>query len=204
MTEQVHSQSKRLPGRPRSPQVQEAILRATLQLLAEVGYEHMSIEAVAAHAGVGKTAIYRRWNSKEELIVDALASAKKHPKMPDSGNVQQDMLLWVEAFIQNLHDPIERQGVALLIGTLFQHAQLAERYWSKYLVQITQDLTEVLKRGQERGEIREDIALETVIDILSGAVIYQMFLKPSSDALLDEFRQAIAMLLQGIAGPKLM
>lgn len=196
------SQAERSPGRPRSIQVHEAILHSTIQLLAEAGYERMSIEAVAAHAGVGKAAIYRRWSSKEELVVDALASVKTHPEVPESGSVRQDIILWVEAFIQNLENPIERHGIALLIGTLFHNPQLAERYWMKYAAPISRSLTEVLRRGQERGEIQPNINPETVIDILSGTVFYQIFMKPPSERTLNNFTQAVDMLLLGIANPQ--
>lgn len=195
-------QSERSPGRPRSAQVHEAILHSTIQLLAEAGYERISIEAVAAHAGVGKTAIYRRWSSKEELVVDALASVKTYPDVPESGSVRQDIILWVGAFMQNLENPIERHGIALLIGTLFNHPQLAERYWMKYALPITRTLAEVLQRGQERGEIQPNIDPAAVIDILSGTVFYQIFMKPPSERTFDNFKQAVDMLLLGIAGPQ--
>src|SRR5579883_2770196 len=198
MSEQSIQQQRpeRSPGRPRSSEVHEAILRSAIELLSTSGYEHMSIEAVAAHAGVGKTAIYRRWSTKEELIVDALSTVKMHPEVPEAGDVQQDLIVWIEAFIKSLDNPIERQGLALLIGTLLPHPQLAERYWSKYAVLVSQSLVAVLQHGQKRGEIRPDIDLDTVVDIISGTVFYQVFMKPPAERKIDRFKQAMEMLLR--------
>jgi len=193
--------SARPPGRPRSTQVHEAILQSALQLLSEAGYERMSIEAVAAHAGVGKTTIYRRWNSKEELVVDALASVKPRQEVPDSGNVREDILLWVEAFVTSAQTPFERQMLSLLIGTLSNNPPLAERYWSKYAAPIYETLTAVLKRGQGRGEIRRDIDLTVLLDVLSGTIFYQFFLKPASESLLNDFKRALDLVFHGIDMP---
>src|SRR6266542_3078878 len=74
------------PGRPRSERAHEAILEATLDLLLEEGFTRMSIEAVATRAGVGKATIYRRWPSKADLVVEAVACRKEQPFVdPDSG-----------------------------------------------------------------------------------------------------------------------
>ena len=193
--------SARSPGRPRSIQVHEAILQSALQLLSELGYERMSIEAVAAHAGVGKTTIYRRWNSKEELVVDALASVKPPQEVPDSGNVREDILLWVEEFVTNAQAPFERQMLSLLLGTLSNNPPLAERYWSKYATPIYETLTEVLKRGQRRGEVRPDIDLNVLLDVLTGTVFYQLFMKPPSETLLNDFKRALDLIFHGIDLP---
>jgi AcrR family transcriptional regulator len=72
----VELSAARAPGRPRDPQVDQAILTATLELLGDDGFDGLSIEAVAARAGVGKTTVYRRWPSKIPLVVDALTAMK--------------------------------------------------------------------------------------------------------------------------------
>src|SRR5260370_21589726 len=82
----------RKAGRPRSAQSHQAILEATLELFAEVGYQGLSIEAIAERAGVGKTTIYRRWSSKEEIIKDALIIMRAGTDIPDTGNIRDDLL----------------------------------------------------------------------------------------------------------------
>ncbi|WP_254721945.1 TetR/AcrR family transcriptional regulator [Kovacikia minuta] len=88
---------KKFPGRPRSAQSHQAMLQATLELLAEVGFEAMSIEAIATRAGVGKTTIYRRYSSKAELVADAIESIREEVLLPDTGSLWGDM----DALIQN-------------------------------------------------------------------------------------------------------
>src|SRR5882757_5788556 len=86
-------QDRKAPGRPRSPQADEAIIEAVLDLLAEgTPFEALSIEAVAARAGVGKATIYRRWSSKETLLVDAVATLKGDPARISGVSVREDLI----------------------------------------------------------------------------------------------------------------
>src|SRR5271166_6046878 len=81
--------TKRLPGRPRSEQARQAILRSTLKLLENTSFPDLSIEAIAAHAGVGKATVYRWWPNKGALAVDAFASSSEEElHFPDTGSVQ--------------------------------------------------------------------------------------------------------------------
>ena len=84
-------QGIRKPGRPRSAQAHKAIIDATLELLAEEGFQGLSIEAVAAKAGVGKTTIYRRWSSKDELVMDAIREVQIDLPVIDTGNFRNDL-----------------------------------------------------------------------------------------------------------------
>src|SRR5437899_12567871 len=82
----------RKAGRPRSVQSHQAILEATLEIFAEEGLQGLSIEAIAERAGVGKTTIYRRWSSKEDVIKDALDLFRGEHPLPDTGNIRDDLL----------------------------------------------------------------------------------------------------------------
>ena len=84
------SEPQRPVGRPRSAEVHSAILTATVELFAEEGFDGMSLEAVANRAGVGKTAIYRRWSSKEALVLDALKVLSVEVPIVDTGNFRED------------------------------------------------------------------------------------------------------------------
>src|SRR5438270_10407102 len=81
----------RRPGRPRSAQAHQAILDAAPDLLADVGFEAMSVEGVAARAGVGKTTIYRRWPTKELLVIEAVRSIHAEHPILDTGNLRGDL-----------------------------------------------------------------------------------------------------------------
>src|SRR4051812_38737959 len=100
MTQTSDQLAARPPGRPRSERADKAIVDATLALLVEEGgVSGVSIEAVAARAGVGKTTIYRRWPNKEALIIDALAALREPIVEPRGQSVREDLITWARAFI---------------------------------------------------------------------------------------------------------
>ena len=97
---------KRPPGRPRSENARQAILRSTVKLLRKAGFEQLSIEAIAADAGVGKATVYRWWPSKGALVVDAFAlSTEDELHFPDSGSVYRDMTFQMNRFLGVLRSP---------------------------------------------------------------------------------------------------
>src|SRR6516225_1078622 len=107
--------SKRPPGRPRSEHARQAILRSTMNLLQRTGFDDLTIEAIAADAGVGKATVYRWWPSKGALVVDAFASlteSKLH--FPDTGSVYRDMSLQMNQFLGILRTRRGRLVAALL------------------------------------------------------------------------------------------
>jgi len=86
--------ARRLPGRPRSEEARRAIFRSTLKLLQNTGFAELTIEAIAADAGVGKATVYRWWPNKGALVVDAFASSAEHQlHFPDTGSVYRDVSL---------------------------------------------------------------------------------------------------------------
>ncbi len=109
--------AKRLPGRPRSEQARQAILRSTSRLLQRTGFAELSIEAIAANAGVGKATVYRWWPDKGALVVDAFASsAEDELHFPDSGSVYKDMSLQMNQFLAILRSRRGRIVSAVIAG----------------------------------------------------------------------------------------
>src|SRR5581483_9265964 len=110
--ELVEQQGEKKLGRPRSAEVDRAILDAALELLVEHGYGGVSMEAIATRAGVGKAAIYRRWSNKAELVVDALREAGcATMPMPDTGDVRADLI----AMLSALQDSVTGRDGQLMI-----------------------------------------------------------------------------------------
>ena len=145
--------AKRLPGRPRSEQARQAILRSTLKLLQHTGFPDLTIEAIAADAGVGKATVYRWWPNKGALVVDAFASStegKLH--FPDTGSVYQDVSLQMNQFLGILHT---RRGriVAALLGAGQSDPELLEAFRERFLRPRRQEAYKTLRRGIERGEL---------------------------------------------------
>ncbi len=167
--------TKRLPGRPRSEHARQAILRSTLKLLQHAGFPDLSIEAIAADAGVGKATVYRWWSNKGALVVDAFASSAEHKlHFPDTGSVYQDMSLQMNQFLGILRT---RRGriVAALLGAGQSDPELLEAFRERFLRPRRQEAYKTLRRGIERGELPRNLDLDLVLDILYGA-IYMRFL----------------------------
>ncbi|MEH2077171.1 MAG: TetR/AcrR family transcriptional regulator [Nostoc sp.] len=185
-------------GRPRSIHADQAILQATLDLLAEVGYQSMSIEAIASRAGVGKTTIYRRYNSKEELVADAIESFRDDLAIPDTGSFWGDMDILINNAAKKIDSPLGRQTLALIISTASSNPQFAEVYWTKYTKVRREALSKVLKRAKSRGEIHKDANIELVIDLLSGSLYYALIFKPITEPVEAYMRRTMNLLLKGI------
>ncbi|GAA2577446.1 TetR/AcrR family transcriptional regulator [Actinomadura fulvescens] len=186
----------RPPGRPRSERAEKAILEATLDLLAaESGVAGVSIEAVAARAGVGKTTIYRRWPNKEALIVDALASAKGTMPTPSGDSARDDLL----AIALAMHGERHRKHAKCfwnVVGSAEKHPELYARYRQDVIEPRRDVIRAVLRRGVGTGELRADLDVEVALAMLVGS----LSLKTPKDELPEGFPEAVVeTLLAGIA-----
>ena len=160
------------PGRPRDPDVDAAIHRAAIHVLRDQGYAGMSVERVAAVAGVGKTTIYRRYNSKEELAAGALGSiADDLGPPPDTGCARNDI---VEMLLQN-RTALERGPGFPMIGALLveeqRNPELFELFRNRIMRRRKNDAVLVLQRGIERGEIRADVDIEVAFHAMMGSIL---------------------------------
>ncbi|MEH1822291.1 MAG: TetR/AcrR family transcriptional regulator [Nostoc sp.] len=194
MSKQINSAS----GRPRSIHADQAILQATLDLLAEVGYESMSIEAIASRAGVGKTTIYRRYTSKEELVADAIESLRDDVAIPDTGSFWGDMDILINNAAKKIDSPLGRQTLALIISTASSNPQFAEVYWTKYTKLRREALSKVLERAKSRAEIHKDADVELIIDLLSGSLYYALIFKPITEPVEAYMRRTMNLLIKGV------
>ena len=188
--------NKKTPGRPRSAKSHQAILKATLELLGEVGFESMSIEAIAACAGVGKTTIYRRYNSKEELVADAIESIRQDVIIPNTGNFWDDLDELIENAAQITLTPIGRQTVAMIISSASSNSQFAQIYWTKYLQPRREAFAVVIERAKTRKEIQIDIDSNLAFDSMSGIMLYTLIFPPKTELWTDYVRRALHLLLK--------
>lgn len=169
-------QDRKAPGRPRNAQADEAILDAVLDLLsAGLSAAAVSIEAVAAKAGVGKATIYRRWPNKEALLIDAVAAMKGPLPEPAGVSVRDDLIMLVKA---NRSGRAERHGKvsACLIPEFIRDPSLHDMYQA--VVEPRRDVTrQVLLRGIATGELRPDLDVELTLLMLSGPSMLQNMLR---------------------------
>lgn len=186
---------KKTPGRPRSVRSHQAMLRATLELLGEVGYETMSIEAISARAGIGKTTIYRRYSSKEELVADAIESIRQDVVIPDTGNLWSDLDELVENAAQITLSPVGRQTVAMIISSASRNSQFAQIYWTKYLQPRRKAFAVIIERAKSRNEIGA-IDSGLVFDSMSGIMLYALIFQSGTDWS-EYVRRALHLLFQG-------
>ena len=161
----------RPPGRPRSPEAHRAILDAAIDLFVEQGYEAMSIEGVAARAGVGKTTIYRRWSSKEELIVDAIDELIMDVEPPDTGSLRQDLVDLVTQLQVVLTSSRAGQVFPRMIPHVAGGSPLGKAYLQRVIEPRFAMLRSTLGHAVERGEFPADVDPELVRALLVGPVL---------------------------------
>ena len=144
-------------GRPLDPSRDVAIRAAALQVLAEDGYRGLTMDAVAMAAGVGKATIYRRWRSKEDLVVSAIQERSVDSLVvPDTGTLRDDLVHLLRSLAGVLTGPSGDADRAVL-GVLPDEPDLAEAFRLGPLVQWAQAFSTVLRRAAERGEIPEGV-----------------------------------------------
>jgi AcrR family transcriptional regulator len=182
-------------GRPRSKQSHQAMLQATLELLGEVGFDRLSIEAIAARAGVGKTTIYRRYATKEELVADAIESVREEIVLPDTGSLQSDLNELVQNAAQITLSPLGRQTVATIVSSAASNPQFARIYWTKYLEPRRKTFAVVIERAKARNEIPTDLDSDLVFDTMSGIMLYALIFPPTSTSWTDYVRHALNLLI---------
>jgi AcrR family transcriptional regulator len=188
--------SKKTIGRPRSAKSHQAILKATLELLGEVGFELMSIEAISARAGVGKTTIYRRYSSKEELVAHAIESIIQDVAIPNTKNLWSDLDELIENAAQITLSPLGRQTVAMIISTASSNSQFAQIYWTKYLQPRREAFAIVIERAKKRNEIQIDLDPGLVFDCMSGIMLYALIFQPTIESWIEYVRRALHLLFQ--------
>jgi AcrR family transcriptional regulator len=186
-------------GRRRSERSHDAIIRATQELLVERGYRQLTIEGVAARAGVGKQTIYRWWPSRAALVLEAyLAGSEAVSPPPESETTRENvraLLLWLSDV---LAQPIGGRVVAGLVADLPHDPDLAKGFRRDVVPVRRRAMLAALERGRERGEIRPDADVEVAVDALHGAVFYRLLL--SGEPLDEEFAARVTdHVLDGLA-----
>ena len=168
-------------GRRRSERAHRAIITSAQELLEEVGYGPLSIEGVAARAGVGKQTIYRWWRSKAALVVEAyLAHMLEVSSPPDTGSTREDVReVLLRRLVAPLAHPPARRVVAGVVADLQHDPELGEGFRRDVVPAGRQPMLDILERGRQRGEIRADVDLELAVDALHGAVFYRLLLSHS-------------------------
>lgn len=199
--ENSNGNGRRPPGRPRSEQARLSILRSTLELLGRTGYSGLTIEEVAARAGVGKATVYRWWPHKGALIADAFASSttsKLH--FPDTGSLATDMSRQMRQLVKVFSSPRGRIVSAILAAGQTDREVIAA-FRQRFLKPRRQEAYATLRRGILRGELRKDVDLDLLLDSLYGP-IYMRFLIQHERLTPQFVNKLCAIVLAGVRPPR--
>ncbi|MFF5531255.1 TetR/AcrR family transcriptional regulator [Streptomyces cinerochromogenes] len=186
-------------GRPRSEAVERAILEGVMKLLEEgVPLAELSIERVARTAGVGKATIYRRWSGKEELFVDVVRAAEPpDPQLPGT-SVRDDLVVLLEALRQR--GLVSRSSA--ILHNVYAQMKSAPKVWAAYHASVIAPrrvlALEVLRRGQENGEIRADVDLDLANDMFVGPMLVRSVMRPEADLPEGLAEQIVDTVLDGL------
>jgi AcrR family transcriptional regulator len=190
--------TQRLLGRPRDARVDRAVVQATLELIAELGVEGFRMDDVAARAGVGKGAIYRRHGSKDDLVSAAVAALVSEIAVPDTGSTREDLLALMRDAVAVYTDPIAGGVMPSLVGAMRRQPELARAIRDGFLTGRRDALRAVLARGVARGDLRADLDFELALDVLGGALFYRLLI--TGGPLDDQLAEGIAdLILRGFA-----
>jgi AcrR family transcriptional regulator len=190
--------SPRRPGRPRSEEAHSAILTAAISLIREVGYDALAMDAIAARAGVGKATVYRRWATKETLVADALERIMRSIPVPDTGTTEGDLREMMRSSLGMYRDPATKGLLSGLIAAMARSERIAQAVRSGFLATRREALLQVLKRGVARGDLQERLDFELAMDLLSGPLLFRMFI---TGGRIDErlTRDVVKVVLRGLA-----
>jgi AcrR family transcriptional regulator len=195
----VTTAAARPPGRPRSAAADQAILRATLELLAADGYRALTMEQVRERAGVGKATLYRRYGSKEELVRAAITHLNAEVPLPeDTGSLAGDFagvarVVLAGAAASGAFDLMPRL-LADVAGDPEMHALFSEHL----VAPRRRVLEQILARAVERGEVRDDVDLDLATDLIIGPIVYRVILAGGDPTRLGDPVEIVRTALAGL------
>ena len=198
MSDDIAGEARR-PGRPRDPELDDQILRATMELLCEEGFPGTSVEAVAERAGVGKATIYRRWPTREDLLLAAGGEMGPCPADPDCGNLRDDLVVLIGGLVSMV---TETPMGALLPATVDEAARNPEMRTrlDAFIAERRGPVRSALARAADRGELRAGVDQELVVDLMAGPVFTRILVTgaPLEAGVAERIVDAV---LEGVASP---
>lgn len=162
-------------GRPRSAEVDEAVLTAALELAGEVGVSKMSMDELARRANVAKATIYRRWASKEALVLDALGSAMSPIDDVDTGSLGGDLDLYLAELVSRFEQNPMNDVLPHLIEAAC-HDPAIQASLDDYVRFRRRPLGRIFERARDRGELAADADIDVLIDAIIGPFVYRRLL----------------------------
>ncbi len=190
-------------GRPRDPSRDGVIRAAILRLLADVGYGALTMDAVASEAGVGKATIYRRWRTKQDLVVDTISDLNRaEASPPDTGSLEGDLRQMLRSLVTVITGPTGAATLSLL-STVPHQPALAEAFRNGPLAVWRHAFEEIWARAEARGEVPPGVAGSVAAETTSALLVQRWLLtgKPVDEAYADEVLDTVVLPLIRIGAP---
>lgn len=167
---------RRGPGRPRSDEARQAILLSTLALLQAEGFEKLSIEGIAEHAGVGKATVYRWWPNKAALVIEAfLERIQPELNFPRNASVREAIHQQMCRLTRLMRGEFGNM-LAVIIGAGQSQPEMIEAIQKYWIAPRRQEARDLVRKAQKQGEIRSDISADTILDILYGPLYFRLLI----------------------------
>jgi AcrR family transcriptional regulator len=162
-------------GRPRSEAARRAILTAAREILAETGYERLTIQEIADRSGTGRQTIYRWWASKALIVADLLLAGEldiPSSPVPDTGDLAGDLTSWLETIAAAMRDPLQASIMRALITAASDDPDEARLLYSMSTGPVHQSVMDRVTKGKAAGQVRADVDESAVADALIGTVLF--------------------------------
>jgi AcrR family transcriptional regulator len=197
MTDVERATPRRLAGRHRDPEIDAAVIAATLRVLDEVGYVKLSIGAVARRANVYRPAIYRRWPTKQHLVTDAIASTIGVTPTPDTGDLRADLIAGIATIAAGFADPALGHVLLPVIADLPADPGLRTQFLQQVFHPRRATTRATVEHAIERGVVKPDIDMEFVLDALAAPIYFRALFQHAAldQKLIDE---TVDLVLAGI------
>jgi AcrR family transcriptional regulator len=182
-------------GRPRDPSRDGVIRAAILRLLADVGYGALTMDAVASEAGVGKATIYRRWRTKQDLVVDTISDLNRaEANTPDTGSVEGDLRSMMHQMVGIISGPTGAATLSLL-STIPHQPALAAAFRNGPLAVWRHAFEQIWAHAEQRGEVRPGLTGSVVAESTSALMVQRWLLtgEPVDEAYADEVLATVVM-----------
>jgi AcrR family transcriptional regulator len=188
-------------GRPRSARAHQAILDAFLAQLIKDGFADLRLEHVAAHAGVGKATIYRRWSSKEALALELLMQrAAPRTAIEDVGDTRAAMLAAVTSAMRTVTDTSFGLVIRALLSQIATNTELGNAFRGSVVQGCRDEVARLIARGIDGGDVRADADVDLATELLVGPVYFRLaFGGELSQAFVERVVDAV---LRGYAAPR--
>ncbi|MGE5703718.1 MAG: TetR/AcrR family transcriptional regulator [Clostridia bacterium] len=174
MKQEPVASKKSSPGRPRSQEVTNTILAATIRLFEQHGYKKLTMESIAKAAGAGKQTLYRWWPTKAAIVLEAMKSqCELEIPVPNRGSVRDDLLEYVQNTCNLLNGPTGRMITALIVESQFDE-DFSRLFHEEFISSRREALISILRKGVERGELKAPHDFDFAADLCYGPIWYRL------------------------------